>query len=284
LFGKSRQAYYEQLWQQDKNEVNQMVVLEKVIKIRERLPGIGTDKLHHLLTDFLAEHHIKLGRDKLYDLLRENHLLCHKRRKQTRTTNSQHPFYKYANLVKELSLTRANQLWVSDITYIRTGNDFSYLSLITDAYSHKIVGWAVEETLHTKGPLAALNMAVKHLQKGKESLIHHSDRGLQYCCQDYIELLSSHTIQISMTSQGDPGENAIAERINRTIKEEFHCRAFLTFEQAKAAIAKTIRAYNNLRPHASCDYLTPSQAHQQEGPLKKRWRKYERKKLSIRTS
>ncbi|WP_190277622.1 DDE-type integrase/transposase/recombinase [Adhaeribacter rhizoryzae] len=129
-----------------------------------------------------------------------------------------------------MPVSRPNQLWVSDITYIRTGNDFSYLSLITDAYSHKIVGWAVRETLHTTGPLTALQMAVKTLQKGKESLIHHSDRGLQYCCQDYIKLLSSHTIQISMTNQGDPGENSIAERINRTIKEEFHCQAFLTFE------------------------------------------------------
>jgi putative transposase len=199
------------------------------------------------------------------------------KRKRARTTNCQHPFYKYPNLTKELVVTRPNQLWVSDITYIRTGSDFSYLSLITDAYSHKIVGWAVRETLHTKGPLAALNMAVKTLQKGKESLIHHSDRGLQYCCKDYIELLSSHTIQISMTSQGDPGENAIAERINRTIKEEFNCRAFLTFEQARAAIARSIQAYNTFRPHASCDYLTPNLAHQQHGLLKKRWRKYDRK-------
>jgi putative transposase len=177
-----------------------------------------------------------------------------------------------------LIVTRPNQLWVSDITYIRTENDFSYLSLITDAYSHKIVGWAVAETLHTKGPLAALNMVTKTLQKGKESLIQHSDRGLQYCCKDYIELLTSHTIQISMTSQADPGENAIAERINRTIKEEFNCRAFLSFEQARAAIAKSIQAYNNLRPHASCDYLTPNLAHQQHGPLRKRWRKYDRKR------
>ena len=269
LFGKSRQAYYEQLWQEDKNEVNQMAVLEQVIKIRERLPGIGTDKLHHLLTDFLAEHHIKLGRDKLYDLLREHHLLRHKKRKRARTTNSQHPFYKYPNLTKELVVTRPNQLWVSDITYIRTGSDFSYLSLITDAYSHKIVGWAMAETLHTIGPLTALRMAVKNLQKGKESLIHHSDRGLQYCCKDYIELLSSHTIQISMTSQGDPGENAIAERINRTIKEEFNCRAFLTFEQAKAAIVKSIQAYNTLRPHASCDYLTPNHGSSAARSLKK---------------
>ena len=254
-----------------------MAVLEQVMEIRQQLPGIGTDKLHHLLTGFFTEHRIKLGRDKLYDLLRENHLLCHRNRKRARTTDSRHPFYKYPNLTKEMTVTRPNQLWVSDITYIRIGSSFSYLSLITDAYSHKIVGWAVGETLHTKGPLAALKMAAKTLPKGKESLTHHSDRGLQYCCKDYIRLLSSHAIRISMTSQGDPGENAIAERINRTIKEEFNCRAFLSFAQAKAAIAKSIQAYNNLRPHASCDYLTPNLAHQQQGQLKKRWRKYDRK-------
>jgi putative transposase len=277
LFGKSRQAYYEQLWQQDKEDVKQIAIVEQVVKIREQLPGVGTEKLHHLLTDFLAEHQIKLGRDKLYALLREHHLLRTKRRKRAKTTNSQHPFYKYINLVKELSVTKPNQLWVSDITYIRTGNDFSYLSLITDAYSHKIVGWALEKTLHTNGPLTALQMAVKTLQKGKESLIHHSDRGIQYCCKEYIQLLCSCGIRISMTNQGDPGENALAERVNRTIKEEFNCRAFLSFDLAKAAITKSILAYNQLRPHASCDYLTPNQAHQQEGPLKKRWRKYERK-------
>ena len=180
LFGKSRQAYYEQLWQQEKIEVNQMAILEQVVKIRQQLPSVGTEKLHHLLTDFLAEQQIKLGRDKLYDLLREHHLLRTKRRKRAKTTNSQHPFYKYANLIKELPVSYPNQLWVSDITYIRTGNDFSYLSLITDAYSHKIMGWALDTTLQTKGPLAALQMAVKSLPKGKEeSLIHHSDRGIQ---------------------------------------------------------------------------------------------------------
>jgi transposase InsO family protein len=256
-----------------------MVILAQVVKIRQQLPGVGTGKLHHLLTDYLAEQQIKLGRDKLYALLREHHLLRYKRHRRVKTTNSQHPFYKYVNLVKELAVTNPNQLWVSDMTYIRTGNDFSYLSLITDAYSHQIVGWALDTTLQTKGPLAALSMAVKSLQKGKERLIHHSDRGIQYCCKEYIQLLCSHNIQISMTSQGDPGENALAERINRTIKEEFNCRAFLSFDLAKAAITKAILAYNQLRPHASCDYLTPSQAHQQQGPLKKRWRKYERKNL-----
>ena len=230
-------------------------------------------KTASLLTNFLAEHQIKLGRDKLYDLLREHHLLRSKRRKRAKTTNSQHPFYKYVNLVKELSVTNPNQVWVSDMTYIRTGRDFSYLSLITDAYSHKIMGWALDTTLQTKGPLAALQMAIKTLPKGKERLIHHSDRGIQYCCKEYIQLLNSHDICISMTNQGDPGENALAERINRTIKDEFNCRAFLSFDLAKAAITKSILAYNQLRPHASCDYLTPTQAHQQEGLLKKRWRK-----------
>ncbi|KAA5539116.1 IS3 family transposase [Adhaeribacter rhizoryzae] len=284
LFGKSRQAYYQQLCQQEKNDKQQMLILAQVIKIRQQLPGVGTGKLHHLLTDFLAEQQIKLGRDKLYDLLRENHLLRSKRRRRAKTTNSQHPFYKYANLIKELPVSYPNQLWVSDITYIRTGNDFSYLSLITDAYSHQIMGWALDTTLQTKGPLTTWQMAVKSLQKGKESLIHHSDRGIQYCSKEYIQLLCTNNICISMTNQGEPGENALAERINRTIKDEFNCRAFLSFDLAKAAITKSILAYNQLRPHASCDYLKPAQAHQQDGPLKKRWRKYEKKTLPIPTS
>ena len=219
---------------------------------------MGTAKLPHLLTDFLAEQQIKLGRDKLYDLLREHHLLRTKRRKRAKTTNSQHPFYQYPKLTQELIVTRPHQLWVSNITYIRTGNDFSYLSLITDAYSHKIVGWAVAETLHPKGPLAALNRASKTLQKGKESLIHHADRGIPYCGKEYIQLLGSCAIRISMTNPGDPGENAWAERVNRTTKEEFNCRAFLSFDLAKAAITKAMLAYNQLRPYASCDYLTPN--------------------------
>ena len=238
---------------------------------------MGTGKLHHLLGGFRADHQVKLGRDKLYDLLRDHHLLRYKRRKRAQTTNSQHPFYKYENLVKDFTASCPNQLWVSDITYIRTGNDFSYLSLITDAYSHQVMGWALEPTLHTRGPLSALQMAIRFKGKGKKELIHHSDRGLQYCCQHYVKLLDSHDVRISMTKEGKPGENAIAERINGTIKDEFNCRAFLTFEQAQAAIAKAIEAYNHLRPHASRDYLTPAQAHQKEGPLKKRWRKSARK-------
>jgi putative transposase len=277
LFGKTRQAYYQQQSRQEKNALQEDLIVQQVVQLRTQLPGVGTGKLQHLLSSFLADHHVKLGRDKLYDLLRANHLLRYKRRKRAQTTNSQHPFYKYENLVKNFTASSPNQLWVSDITYIRTGNDFSYLSLITDAYSHQIMGWALEPTLHTRGPLSALQMAVKVKGKGKKELIHHSDRGLQYCCQHYVKLLNSHDVRISMTKEGKPGENAIAERINGTIKEEFNCRAFLTFDQAKASIAKAIEAYNHLRPHASCDYLTPAQAHMQEGPLRKRWRKPARK-------
>jgi len=136
---------------------------------------------------------------------------------------------------------------------------------------------ALDTTLQTKGPLAALQMAIKTLPKGKEGLIHPSDRGIQYCCHDYIPLLGSKKFRLSMTNQGDPGENAVAERISGILKEEFNCRDFLSFDLAKAAITKSIQAYNQLRPPASCDYLTPNQAHLKEGTLKKRWRKYERK-------
>jgi putative transposase len=167
---------------------------------------MGPGKLQHLLSGFLADHQVKLGRDQLYDLLRAHHLLRYKRRKRAQKTNSQHPFYKYENLVKDFTATGPNQLWVSDITYIRTGNDFSYLSLITNAYSHQVMGWALEPTLHTRGPLSTLQMAVKFKGKGKKELIHHSDRGLQYCCQQYVKLLRSHEVRISMTYQGNPGE------------------------------------------------------------------------------
>jgi putative transposase len=147
--------------------------VQQVVQLRTQLPGVGTGKLQHLLSGFLADRQVKLGRDKLYGLLWAHHLLRYKRRKRAKTTNPQHPFYKYENLVKDFTATGSDQLWVSDITYIRTSNDFSYLSLITDAYSHQIMGWALEPTLHTRGPLSALQMAIKFKVKGKKELIPH---------------------------------------------------------------------------------------------------------------
>jgi len=163
-------------------------------------------------------------------------------------------------------------------TYIRLPHKFAYLSLITDAYSKKIVGWSLQQTMQLKGPLEALKMALATCKSNLEGLIHHSDRGMQYCSKEYTRLLSRSKIKISMTRDGDPGENAIAERINGTIKNEFYCRGFLSFQLAQERIQKAITAYNSLRPHASCNCLTPSQAHFREGILLKRWTRNNPKK------
>jgi transposase InsO family protein len=185
---------------------------------------IGTDKLYFLLADFFNEKGIKMGRDKLYTLLRAHHLLIKRTKRRAITTNSNHPFYKYPNLIKNFVSTNPNQVWVSDMTYIRLPHRFAYLSLITDVYSKKLVGWSLQETMQLKGPVEALKMAFNNNKLTGKELIHHSDRGLQYCSNEYIALLKNKQIAISMTRDGDPGENAIAERINGTIKNEFRTR------------------------------------------------------------
>jgi transposase InsO family protein len=275
LFGKSRQAWYDEQKRQDKEALQTALVLAEVKRLRMNLPSIGVDVLHYQLTDFRQQHGIKIGRDKLANLLRNNGLLVIKRSRRVKTTWSHHHYFKYPNLTISKHIRAPNCLWVSDITYILIGRGFGYLSLVTDAYSRKIVGWYLAESLQASGSVAALKMALK-TNKGRlnPELIHHSDRGVQYCCRDYIDLLDQAKIAISMTQSGDPYENALAERVNRTIKEDMLLnRGFATFEVAQAAVSRAIESYNKLRPHSSCNYLTPEQAHQLEGPLKKRWGK-----------
>ena len=240
------------------------------------MPRIGTRKLHYMLTETLQKHNISIGRNKLFDLLAEYGLLVRRRkRKRINTTDSNHPFRKYPNLVRELQIVRPNHLWVSDITYISLKESFCYLSLVTDAYSRKIVGYCLYPTLKKEGPLAALRIALGSLpDKPEATLIHHSDRGLQYCCTDYITLLESKGMVISMTEKGDPYENAIAERVNGILKEEFALdKDYGNFDIAHEAVKYAVATYNDLRPHASCNYLTPTIAHKQSGPLKSKWRK-----------
>ena len=246
------------------------------------MPRLGGKKLLHLLKEPLLAHGIDIGRDKLFGILAEYGLLVRKRkRRKPLTTDSGHPFYKYPNLIRELEPTRPNQLWVSDITYIPMGNGFCYLSLITDAYSRKIVGWCLWENLKRDGTVRALQMALGSLAGGKaKGLIHHSDRGLQYCSREYTDILDDAGAAISMTEKSDPYENAIAERVNGILKGEFGLDdGFGDYELALAAVQKAIETYNNQRPHASCNYLTPEQAHQREGKLKSKWRKNESKEV-----
>ncbi|GAC1598859.1 MAG: hypothetical protein NVS3B19_20940 [Ginsengibacter sp.] len=240
------------------------MVLKEVAGVREKIPRLGVIKLHWVLGDTLRDHGIKMGRDKMYRLLGDYGLLIPKRsRRHPITTNSNHPFYKYKNLIKEMTLIRPNQLWVSDITYLKVSGQFCYLSLITDAFSRKIVGYHVAPNLKTEGPLRALKMALSSYgNDDQQSLIHHSDRGLQYCCGEYIKTLSSHQIQISMTQNGDPYENALAERMNGILKYDFNLRkTFKTIEGLRLAVDDAVGYYNSLRPHLSLKMSTPDAVH-----------------------
>jgi len=225
---------------------------------------------------FLARHHFQIGRDALFDLLAERGLLVTKRKRRGPiTTLSKHRYKKYPNIIRDFIPIAPNQLWVSDITYIHLPNNFAYLSLITDAYSHKIVGFYLSKDLSAQGPLKALKMALTN-NPNRAGLIHHSDRGVQYCCDDYVNLLQAkeNQIKISMTENGDPRENAIAERLNGILKQELLEEEFPNFETANNNVAIACSKYNYIRPHGSIDNLKPAEAHQKSGLIKKRWKNY----------
>lgn len=274
LFGKTRHAYYDHLWRDRQGSIRDEVIIQLVVQIRKPLPRLGTRKLLYLLQPELESHGISIGRDCLFELLDAHQLLIRGRRKKVFTTDSRHWMHKYANLVKEMDLVRPEQLWVSDITYIRLQNQWGYLSLITDAFSRKIMGYCFRLDMLALGPVAALQMALR-ARSYSAGLTHHSDRGAQYCSKDYVGLLQREQIAISMTERGDPYENALAERMNGIIKGEFNLYSSpVNFKQTCNNIASSIKAYNELRPHGSCDYLTPCQAHQQRNVLNKRWKQY----------
>lgn len=276
LFGKTRQAYYQLLHQKESTSIIHAIVLVLVREIREEMPFIGTRKLLYLLTPKLEEHSIKMGRDQLFNLLRFHGLLVRRRQRKVCTTNSHHWLKKYPNLIKELILTGSEQLWVSDITYVRTLQGFSYLSLIMDAYSKKIMGYSLYATLEADGCLEALVMAIKNRRCHTSFfLIHHSDRGVQYCSGKYVDILAKENITISMTQDSNPCDNSMAERVNGIIKNEFKKdQTYRNHKEACKAIAKDIAIYNNKRPHGSVDYLTPEVAHNYKEPMKKRWKNY----------
>lgn len=254
------------------------LVVKQVLLIRKTLPKLGGRKLHHMLQNFMEQHRINMGRDQLFDLLSEQGLLIKKRKRRVSTTNSNHRFRKYPNMTKGLEINRSEQLWVSDITYLSTRQGFVYLSLITDAYSKKIVGYNVENNLATEGCIKALQMALEGRKQRKRLLIHHSDRGIQYCSSAYVELLQSKSVTISMTEKGDPHENAIAERVNGILKDEFNLyQTFRSISHAKSVVKQSVFYYNNHRPHGTCDYLTPQKTEMKEGVLTRRWKNYYRR-------
>ena len=217
------------------------------------------------------------GRDAFIEILRKNGLMVHiRRRRRYKTTDSNHHYRKYPNLIKDVVPYRPNEIWVSDITYIETEEGVCYLSLITDAYSHKIVGWALGPTLETTYPLEALKMALATIdEESARRLIHHSDRGCQYCSDAYVSELKKYGISISMTQSGDPLENAIAERANGILKSEWLYKMTIpTREVCKVELARIIDFYNTQRPHMSIGWQTPEQAYYQYGEQQRRWKNY----------
>jgi putative transposase len=274
LLGYSRQAYYQHHRSLEKRVLKEDLVIREVLCHRAVQPRAGGCKLHEMLYFFLLEHDIAMGRDLLLDLLRENNLLLpHKKRLQPVTTNSNHWMRRYPNLIKNITLNRADELWVSDITYVCLSSQrFGYLSLVTDAYSRKIVGFCMHKDLSAEGPLAALKMALKG-RKGKKPLIHHSDRGSQYCSDSYVELLNGARVAISMTQSGNPRDNAIAERVNGILKQELLEKIYPDVKKAQQATGIAIDIYNRVRWHSSVDMMTPEKAHLKTGPIKRRWKK-----------
>lgn len=281
MLGYSRQAYYQHKKQIEKESLQYGIVIDEVLEIRKTQKRLGCRKLIHKLEPFMAQHQIVIGRDAFFNLLSDHNLLVRKRkRKKPITTFSNHWMRKYPNLIEGFYPTAPNQLWVSDITYIVVGNGFAYLSLITDAYSRKIVGFYLSKDLSAEGCIRALEMALDN-NPILGRLIHHSDRGSQYCCSDYVKILNDNFIKISMTQNGDPRENAIAERVNGILKDELLDKSHLNYREAVRNVSIAISIYNHQRPHGSIDYLTPIEAHFRSGNLKRRWKNYYGKKKGM---
>ena len=243
-----------------KKQIEQNVV-QLVRKSRRTLPREGTRKLIKSLHNDFEKQELKIGRDQLFRILRENDLLVRRKKYSSRTTNSYHRFYKYSNIIKDLKINRPNQVWASDITYIRTIGGFCYLALITDMYSRKIVGYDLSDSLELNGCVRALNKAIYNA-KSTNGLIHHSDRGIQYCSNVYTQILKRKKMEISMTEENHCYENAIAERVNGILKDEFYLdQTFTSVVHAKKATKNAIKLYNSKRLHLSLDYKTPNYVH-----------------------
>ncbi len=263
MLGVNRQVYYRLVKRTKQNQKTATQVVAMVQQIRLKMPRIGTRKLYHLLYEPLRS--LGVGRDRLFAIMKANHLHITPKRQYHITTDSHHRFRKHKNLVGRLLIQRPEQVWVSDITYIGTRQTPMYLALVTDAYSKRIMGYNVSKSLDASGALSALQMAIANRAYPDRSLIHHSDRGLQYCCDAYQQLLHKATITCSMTESYDPYQNAIAERVNGILKHEFILGITTSdLELMNKLIEQSIYIYNHDRPHWSCWMNTPASMHQQK--------------------
>ncbi len=260
-FGMKRDAYYKWKYRKREQMVTKESVLMMVYQRRKDLPREGCKKMHKAFMEEFDNLGIKVGRDKLFTILREEDMLVKRKRSYVKTTYSYHKFHTYNNLIKGMEISSPNQVWVSDITYIRMTQGHCYLALITDAYSRKIVGYDMSESLELAGCLRAFKRA-QRAARPAPGLIHHSDRGLQYCSNQYVELLLENKIRISMTEENHCYENAIAERINGILKDEFYLdQCFANIGLAKKACENAIRIYNTKRLHLSLGYKTPDEVY-----------------------
>ena len=286
LLGLSKQAYYKvdtnRIMESDLKE---QMVLDYAKRIREVDGGIGLTKLWRM---YAREHskEWRMGRDHFVGLLREHGLSLRKRQHRVRTTDSRHGLPVYPNLVRELIVNAPNQVWVSDITYLEKGsgdegnNPFYYLAMVTDLYTHEIVGWDLSRCLSKEGALRALDKAFRRLNGKEHSLIHHSDRGVQYASMEYVRRLRNKGIRISMNEKSDPKENAVAERVNGIIKNELlKGKELGSFEQVRELLSNAVRFYNQERPHMSCGMHTPLEAASMSGRLPKMWHSYREKAI-----
>jgi putative transposase len=273
LLGYTPQAYHKKQKRNVLQLSNEQLILQQIDRIRKLQPRCGGRKLFIELQPFFKTHHIQMGRDQFFDVLRSNKLLVRRQKRSVHTTNSKHHFRRYPNMVKGFTPLKAHELWVADITYIPLKNRFAYLFLITDAYSRKIVGFHVSDDMKVSSATLALKKALA--QKPPDTIvIHHSDRGIQYCSTAYVQLLQQHHAHISMTQNGDPYENAIAERVNGILKSELISRYYDTIDNASIHIARCITIYNYRRRHSSLNWQIPHEVHQQQGPQIRRWKNY----------
>jgi len=259
--GMSPQNYYKTRKIRRREKVDELLVKKLVQAERAAQPRLGGLKLHRMLRKELEAQNVSLGRDRFFEVLRNQALLLEPLPKAPRTTNSTHSLPVFTNLIKEMDLSAPNQVWVSDITYIRTRDEFVYLSLITDKYSRKIVGYHLGRSLEAQDTLKALEMALKQLPNGALP-IHHSDRGCQYCSHEYVNVLQERALAISMTEEDHCAENALAERVNGILKQEYvlNCE-FRTVAQAGKAVDEAVHLYNTRRPHRSLQLRTPENVH-----------------------
>ena len=258
--GISRQSFYSALKRYSNREQELLKVRNLVLEIRMNFPRIGTRKLYFLLKNRFVNEGIKIGRDALFSYLKRENLSIQPQKSYTKTTFSKHWLRKHPNLYKDIELTRPEQVFVSDITYVKTKESTCYLSLVTDAYSRKIMGYSVSENMNAENVSKALKMAVKK-RINKETLIHHSDRGLQYCSEYYQNILKINKIEPSMTDGYDCYQNALAERINGILKQEFLIEKTKNMEELNQMVKQSVYLYNNLRPHLSLDMETPEARH-----------------------